>query len=173
MYYELYNAALMLEKDSSKIQEYHKSKFVPGAELFPFKHVLPFLKPLVKKLGELMKALLHKMLHPISLLGISRLQAAAEKVIRSALAKGYDQMLQDQIDAWAKIWEMSDITIDGDVKGQQGNSFQYFSVKPNLFGKNSRLNIGPKGFTGEKYGGSTYWDTEAYCIPFYIATKDQ
>ena len=36
-----------------------------------------------------------------------------------------------------------------------------------------RLNIGPKGFTGEKYGGSTYWDTEAYCIPFYMATKDQ
>jgi maltose phosphorylase len=33
------------------------------------------------------------------------------------------------------------------------------------------LNIGPKGFTGEKYGGSTYWD-EAYCIPF-INTKDQ
>jgi maltose phosphorylase len=40
-------------------------------------------------------------------------------------------------------------------------------------GKDSRLNIGPKGFTGEKYGGSTYWDTEAYCIPFYMATKDQ
>ncbi len=34
------------------------------------------------------------------------------------------------------------------------------------------MNIGPKGFTGEKYGGSTYWDTEAYCIPFYMATKD-
>ncbi|WP_374541759.1 glycosyl hydrolase family 65 protein, partial [Flavobacterium sp.] len=32
---------------------------------------------------------------------------------------------------------------------------------------------GPKGFTGEKYGGSTYWDTEAYCIPFYMATKNQ
>ena len=40
-------------------------------------------------------------------------------------------------------------------------------------GKDSRLNIGPKGFTGEKYGGSTYWDTEAYCIPFYLATSDQ
>ncbi|MEM9869285.1 MAG: glycosyl hydrolase family 65 protein, partial [Bacteroidota bacterium] len=34
-------------------------------------------------------------------------------------------------------------------------------------------NIGPKGFTGEKYGGSTYWDTEAYCLPFYMATKNQ
>ena len=32
------------------------------------------------------------------------------------------------------------------------------------------MNIGPKGFTGEKYGGSTYWDTEAYMIPFYLST---
>lgn len=98
---------------------------------------------------------------------------AAEKVIQSALSKGYDQLLQDQIDAWAKIWEMSDITIDGDVKAQQGIRFNIFQLNQTYLGKDSRLNIGPKGFTGEKYGGSTYWDTEAYCIPFYMATKDQ
>ncbi|MGO4905692.1 glycoside hydrolase family 65 protein [Flavobacterium sp. W20_MBD1_R3] len=98
---------------------------------------------------------------------------AAEKVIQSALSVGYDQMLQDQIDAWAKIWEMSDITIDGDVKAQQGIRFNIFQLNQTYLGKDSRLNIGPKGFTGEKYGGSTYWDTEAYCIPFYMATKDQ
>jgi maltose phosphorylase len=98
---------------------------------------------------------------------------AAEKVIPSALAKGYHQMLQDQIDAWAKIWEMSDITIDGDVKAQQGIRFNIFQLNQTYLGKDNRLNIGPKGFTGEKYGGSTYWDTEAYCIPFYMATKDQ
>jgi maltose phosphorylase len=40
-------------------------------------------------------------------------------------------------------------------------------------GLDSRLNIGPKGFTGEKYGGGAYWDTEAYCIPFYLATQGQ
>jgi len=39
-------------------------------------------------------------------------------------------------------------------------------------GEDPRLNIGPKGFTGEKYGGSTYWDTEGYCIPFYLSTAD-
>ena len=98
---------------------------------------------------------------------------AAEKVIQSALALGYEKMLQDQIDAWAKIWEMSDITIDGDVKAQQGIRFNIFQLNQTYLGKDSRLNIGPKGFTGEKYGGSTYWDTEAYCIPFYMATKDQ
>lgn len=100
-------------------------------------------------------------------------QTAAEKVIQTALAKGYDTMLQDQINAWAKIWEMSDITIEGDVKAQQGIRFNIFQLNQTYLGKDSRLNIGPKGFTGEKYGGSTYWDTEAYCIPFYMATKDQ
>ncbi|NGY38668.1 glycoside hydrolase family 65 protein [Flavobacterium sp. XN-5] len=99
--------------------------------------------------------------------------AAAEKVIQSALALGYDQLLEDQKEAWSKIWEMSDITIEGDVKAQQGIRFNIFQLNQTYLGKDSRLNIGPKGFTGEKYGGSTYWDTEAYCIPFYMATKDQ
>ena len=33
------------------------------------------------------------------------------------------------------------------------------------YGEDERLNVGPKGFTGEKYGGATYWDTEAYIVP--------
>lgn len=97
----------------------------------------------------------------------------AQKVIDKGLELGYEKLLQNQIDAWAKIWEMSDITIDGDVKAQQGIRFNIFHLNQTYLGKDSRLNIGPKGFTGEKYGGSTYWDTEAYCIPFYMATKDQ
>ncbi|MBD3583115.1 glycoside hydrolase family 65 protein [Flavobacterium selenitireducens] len=99
--------------------------------------------------------------------------AAADSAIESAKAKGYDTLLQEQIAAWAKVWEMSDITIEGDVKAQQGIRFNIFQLNQTYSGKDSRLNIGPKGFTGEKYGGSTYWDTEAYCIPFYMATKDQ
>ena len=100
-------------------------------------------------------------------------QVAAQDVIVKAVSIGYDKLLSDQIAAWAKIWEMSDITIDGDVKAQQGIRFNIFHLNQTYLGKDSRLNIGPKGFTGEKYGGSTYWDTEAYCIPFYMATKDQ
>ncbi|WP_333808941.1 glycoside hydrolase family 65 protein [Flavobacterium sp.] len=98
---------------------------------------------------------------------------AAKKSIAKALEIGIAQLTENQKQAWAKIWEMSDITIDGDVKAQQGIRFNIFQLNQTYLGKDSRLNIGPKGFTGEKYGGSTYWDTEAYCIPFYMATKDQ
>lgn len=97
----------------------------------------------------------------------------AKNSIAKALAIGVQQLTENQKQAWGTIWEMSDITIDGDVKAQQGIRFNIFQLNQTYLGKDSRLNIGPKGFTGEKYGGSTYWDTEAYCIPFYMATKDQ
>lgn len=103
----------------------------------------------------------------------SKLVAAAKSVLKQALKQGFDTLLQKQKDAWASIWERADITIEGDVKAQQGIRFNIFQLNQTYLGTDSRLNIGPKGFTGEKYGGSTYWDTEAYCIPFYMATKDQ
>ncbi len=104
---------------------------------------------------------------------LDNLIPAAQAVLTKANTLGFNTLVENQKQAWAKIWEMSDITIDSDVKAQQGIRFNIFQLNQTYLGKDSRLNIGPKGFTGEKYGGSTYWDTEAYCIPFYMATKDQ
>jgi maltose phosphorylase len=101
------------------------------------------------------------------------LVSAAKTALSKATQLGFNGLLDKQKQAWANIWEMADITIEGDIKAQQGIRFNIFHLNQTYLGKDSRLNIGPKGFTGEKYGGSTYWDTEAYCIPFYMATKDQ
>nr|WP_298997023.1 glycoside hydrolase family 65 protein [uncultured Allomuricauda sp.] len=103
----------------------------------------------------------------------SELINAANEVLDKASQLGFDGLLEQQKRDWAHIWEMSDIEIEGDVKAQQGIRFNIFQLNQTYLGKDSRLNIGPKGFTGEKYGGSTYWDTEAYCLPFYMATKNQ
>ncbi|NLN34174.1 MAG: glycoside hydrolase family 65 protein [Flavobacteriaceae bacterium] len=99
--------------------------------------------------------------------------SAAKNLVSQATEKGFEKLLEEQKRAWAKIWEMADITIEGDVKAQQGIRFNIFQLNQTYLGKDARLNIGPKGFTGEKYGGSTYWDTEAYCLPFYMSTKNQ
>nr|WP_298994502.1 glycoside hydrolase family 65 protein [uncultured Polaribacter sp.] len=103
----------------------------------------------------------------------NELIAAAKDVLDKAVSFGFDALLEMQKQSWAQIWHMSDITIEGDVKAQQGIRFNIFQLNQTYLGTDAKLNIGPKGFTGEKYGGSTYWDTEAYCIPFYMATKDQ
>lgn len=98
---------------------------------------------------------------------------AAKEVLDKAVHFGFEALLEMQQQSWARIWEMADISITGDVKAQQGIRFNIFQLNQTYLGTDASLNIGPKGFTGEKYGGSTYWDTEAYCIPFYMATKDQ
>ncbi len=87
--------------------------------------------------------------------------------------KGFDAMLQEHSAAWHKKWKESDIVIEGDISAQQAIRFNIFQLNQTYTGEDARLNIGPKGFTGEKYGGSTYWDTEAYCLPFYLSTADQ
>ncbi len=84
----------------------------------------------------------------------------------------FETLLSEQKQAWAKKWEESDIIIQGDPAAQQGIRFNIFQLNQTYTGADERLNIGPKGFTGEKYGGSTYWDTEAYCLPFYLSTAD-
>ncbi|WP_299885124.1 glycoside hydrolase family 65 protein [uncultured Lacinutrix sp.] len=103
----------------------------------------------------------------------SGLVTVAKTILNKATTTGYHTLLSQQKVAWDKIWNMADITIDGDIKAQQAIRFNIFQLNQTYSGKDATLNIGPKGFTGEKYGGSTYWDTEAYCIPFYMATKNQ
>ena len=96
-----------------------------------------------------------------------------KQLIERVSAKGFTLMMQEQAQAWADKWVESDIVIEGDVSAQQAIRFNIFQLNQTYTGEDARLNIGPKGFTGEKYGGSTYWDTEAYCVPFYLATADE
>ena len=103
----------------------------------------------------------------------SVLAKKCQATVQAAFDKGFEKMLEEQAAAWATKWEMSDIVIEGDVAAQQGIRFNIFQMNQTYTGEDDRLNIGPKGFTGEKYGGSTYWDTEAYCLPFYLSTADE
>lgn len=94
-------------------------------------------------------------------------------VEKSVKPHDYATLYQAQVDAWAKRWEIADVTIDGSDEAQQGIRFNLFQLFSTYYGEDERLNIGPKGFTGEKYGGATYWDTEAYAVPLYLSLADQ
>lgn len=101
-----------------------------------------------------------------------QLVAESNKVLDAAFSKGFDALFDEHAKVWQHKWEESDITIEGDIAAQQGIRFNIFQLMQTYTGEDERLNIGPKGFTGEKYGGSTYWDTEAYCLPFYLSTAE-
>ncbi|CAM3153325.1 glycoside hydrolase family 65 protein [Lactiplantibacillus plajomi] len=103
-----------------------------------------------------------------------------EPALRGALAslsetisqQAYADLRQAHVDVWHQRWQLADVVIDGDAAAQQGIRFNLFQLFSTYYGEDKRLNLGPKGFTGEKYGGATYWDTEAFGVPFYLSLAD-
>lgn len=80
----------------------------------------------------------------------------------------YDHYLADSIEWWERKWRESDIVIEGDELNQQGIRFCIFQMHQTYHGTEAGTNIGAKGLTGEAYSGNAFWDTETYCLPFYI-----
>jgi maltose phosphorylase len=80
----------------------------------------------------------------------------------------YDRMKSENSLWWEQAWKDSDIVIEGDELNQQGIRYCIFQMHQTYHGADSKANIGAKGLTGEAYNGNTFWDTETYCLPFYI-----
>lgn len=80
----------------------------------------------------------------------------------------YDSLQNENTKWWDKTWKDSDIVIDGDELNQQGIRYCIFQMHQTYHGADSGTIIGAKGLTGEAYSGNTFWDTETYCLPFYI-----
>ncbi|WP_298841624.1 glycoside hydrolase family 65 protein [Clostridium sp.] len=82
--------------------------------------------------------------------------------------KGLDVALKENKTLWGNIWDRFDIQIDGDEKNQQGIRYCIFQMQQTYHGQDPSNNIGAKGLTGEAYNGHAFWDTETYCLPFYL-----
>lgn len=95
-----------------------------------------------------------------------------QRIKQVVAQQSYQQLLAAQTNQWAKRWQMADVVIVGDDSAQQGIRFNLFQLFSTFYGEDERLNIGPKGFTGEKYGGATYWDTEGFAMPLYLSLAD-
>ncbi|MEC3608713.1 glycoside hydrolase family 65 protein [Bacillus glycinifermentans] len=102
----------------------------------------------------------------------AELLSKGRELLADIVDRGYEEARRRHIDQWKERWEKADIEIKGDDVLQQGIRYNIFQLFSTYYGDDPRLNIGPKGFTGEKYGGAAYWDTEAYAVPMYLATAD-
>jgi len=103
------------------------------------------------------------------------IQTRSAKILHGEMNKNFETMMSEHAAAWKKIWDETDIVIDGDVKAQQGTRFCLFHVNAScrFDMENKHLKITPKGFTGEKYGTGDYWDVESFCVPYYLCTYDK
>ncbi len=105
---------------------------------------------------------------------IDKNQAEDQKTILNQLhakllaVPSYQSSLQSNEMFFERVAHENDIEIIGDDKNQQGIRFCLFQLTQTYHGADETNNIGAKGLTGEAYSGHAFWDTETYCLPFYI-----
>jgi kojibiose phosphorylase len=92
---------------------------------------------------------------------------------QSKLAQIQDYMtLRDaNQQAWAEVWQQSDITIEGDSKAAfavRYNLFQLLIAAPR---DDDRVSIPAKTLSGFGYHGHIFWDTEIFILPFFTFTQ--
>ena len=83
-------------------------------------------------------------------------------------APSFEELLSQNAAHWEHFWQVSDVEIQGDELNQQGVRYCLFQLHQTYRGLDWRHNIGAKGLTGEVYGGHAFWDSEAYCLPYYL-----
>lgn len=104
--------------------------------------------------------------------GLEAVKAAGRALSEKIAGVAFETLLDAHKAGWQHRWEIADVVIEGSDEAQQGIRFNLFQLFSTYYGEDARLNIGPKGFTGEKYGGATYRDTEAYAVPLYLALAE-
>lgn len=103
----------------------------------------------------------------------TNLSEKGQEILEKAYDEGFEKLKEKHSAKWHERWDIADVVIKNNVKLQQGIRYNIFQLFSTYYGDDFRLNIGPKGFTGEKYGGATYWDTEAYIVPMYLSIAPQ
>lgn len=86
---------------------------------------------------------------------------------------GFAGILKENKAYFKNVFSHSDIIIEGDKKNQQGIRYCLFQLEQAYHGYEKDNNIGAKGLTGEAYSGHAFWDSETYCLPYYLFTNKE
>ncbi|MBI5961103.1 MAG: glycoside hydrolase family 65 protein [Chloroflexi bacterium] len=95
----------------------------------------------------------------------------AQHTLAAARQKGYDRLYKEHCRAWEKVWELSDVEIEGDEFSQQAIRFSIYHVLIAAPQHDEQANIGAKTLSGPGYRGHAFWDTELFMVPLLTATQ--
>jgi alpha,alpha-trehalose phosphorylase len=100
---------------------------------------------------------------------IEWLRDQVDASLESALAQGFDELLERQRAYLDEYWRCADIEVDGDPEVQQALRFAQFHLLQASARAEGRA-IAAKGLTGPGYDGHAFWDTECFVLPVLMHT---
>ena len=97
----------------------------------------------------------------------------SEREATSALAAaeeaGFERLLGEHREAWARRWAEADIVIEGDPGLQRAVRFALFHLMASAADEGEAA-VGARGLSGSGYRGHVFWDSDVFVLPFLAAT---
>ena len=97
----------------------------------------------------------------------------ARKSVQELFVSGFESVLNSNKKYFKNVWDKNDIVITGNDLDQQGIRYCLFQLEQTYHGYSPDNNIGAKGLTGEAYSGHAFWDSETYCLPYYLFSNKE
>ena len=81
---------------------------------------------------------------------------------------GFETLLKDQRESWARKWTDAIVTIEGDAASELAARFAVFhllSAAKNV----EEAAVGARGLSGDAYSGHVFWDADVFVLPALCA----
>jgi beta-phosphoglucomutase len=104
-------------------------------------------------------------LNTVAQLARTKLLAVTEQQL------SYRNLLSAHEAAWAKVWQASDVVIEGDPAAQLAVRFNLFQILVAVPRHDDGVSISAKTLSGFGYRGHVFWDTEIFIVPFLTFTQ--
>ena len=96
----------------------------------------------------------------------------AVDAVQRAATVGFDGLLAEHRQAWARRWEEADVVVEGDDELQLGVRFALFHMMASV-NDHGEATVGARGLTGMGYRGHVFWDADTFVLPFFSATHPE
>lgn len=98
---------------------------------------------------------------------------AAIQLVSGAQNEGYASLLEKHTERWEKLWQGSEVNIEGDAEAQRALNFSLYHLHSIAPRHGRALSIPARGLSGQTYKGAVFWDTEVFMLPFFLYTEPQ
>jgi kojibiose phosphorylase len=92
----------------------------------------------------------------------------ARELIAGLGAGAFDALLAASRAEWERLWERSDVVIEGDPMAQLAIRFSLYHLLIAAPTDDDQVSIAAKTLSGFGYRGHVFWDTETFMLPFFI-----
>jgi trehalose/maltose hydrolase-like predicted phosphorylase len=99
-------------------------------------------------------------------------EQAARAALAAAEEVGFEGLLREHRESWARRWREADVVVEGDPELQRAIRFALFHLMASV-ADTGEAALGARGLTGPAYRGHVFWDSDVFVLPFLAATHPE